>query len=118
MLIYGGFSCLVISKHSLFLLERSSAGKDLDVLVGYELAVCLVAKKAHGILGCIKRNVSSRWRDVILPLSFALGRPHLEYCVHLWAPLFKKGREKRQRSSRDGPAKGHKDDEGPGTSSL
>jgi len=54
------------------LLERSSVERDLGVLVDNRLTMnqqcALVAKKASGILGCIKRSVASRLREVLLPL--------------------------------------------------
>ena len=41
----------------------------------------LAAQKATCILGCIKRSVTSRSREVILPICSAVMRPHLEYCI-------------------------------------
>lgn len=61
-----------------------------------------VAKLPNRRLGCTSKGITSRDKELIIPLYPALVRLHLEYSVQFWSPPYKKrSREGPQRWSKD-----------------
>ena len=56
-----------------------------------------MARRPSGILGCIGKSVASRWRELILPLCWALVRPQLECWVQFWASRYERDKELLER---------------------
>ena len=75
-------------------MEHSPAKKNLALRVDGKLDMsqqcALTAQRANHILGCIERTVASRAREVILPLCSVLVRPHLEYCIQMQSPQYRR----------------------------
>ncbi|GAB0179737.1 cAMP-dependent protein kinase inhibitor alpha [Grus japonensis] len=109
-----------IPKHSYRLgkewIESGPQEKGLGVLIHEKLNMsrqcALAAQKANRVLGCIKRSMTSRSREVILPLYSALVRPHLEYPA-LGAPV-----QERHGAVGVSPEEGHEADQRAGAPLL
>ncbi|CAM4669521.1 unnamed protein product [Lepidochelys kempii] len=80
-------------------LEVTEEEKDLGVLVDHRMTMSrqcdMAVKKANAVLGCTSRD-----EEVLIPLYQALVRPHLEYCVQFWSPMFKKDEFKLEQVQR------------------
>jgi len=92
-------------------LRSSFAKRDLVVLVDTKFNMSqqyvLASKKVNSGLGCIRRNIASRSREVILPLDSALVRPHLKCCVQFGAPQYNRDIELLESSK--GPLRSLRD---------
>ena len=75
-------------------MEHIGKGKDLGIMVNSKLSasdqVTEARKKALRMLGVINRNVAYKSAEVITKLYCAFVRPHLEYCVQAWCPIYEK----------------------------
>ncbi|GAB0208161.1 cAMP-dependent protein kinase inhibitor alpha [Grus japonensis] len=99
-------------------IESSSEEKDLGILVDEKLDMswqcALTAQKANRILGCIKRSMASRLREVILPPYSILVRPP----PGVFCATPEPSAQERHGPVGAGPEEGHKDDQRAGTPLL
>ena len=74
------------------LLEATREEKDLGVIIDDQLKfrnhAAAAVKRANRVLGCIKRTIKYKEKEMIVPLYTALVRPLLEYGNVIWSPRF------------------------------
>ena len=85
-------------------LLKTSKEKDLGVTISADWKVSeqcgIAARKGNQLLGMIKRNITYREKNSIIPLYKSIVRPHLEYCIQAWRPHLKKDIDKLERVQR------------------
>ena len=76
------------------ILEKVQEEKDLGVMVHKAMngsrQVTEAVKKANRALAQLRRTISNKEIDTVIPIYKATVRPHLEYCIQTWAPYLKK----------------------------
>ena len=75
-------------------LDTTVKEKDLGVTISVDMKVSeqcgIAASKGNQIIGLIRRNITDKDKNLIIPLYKAIVRPHLEYCIQVWRPYRKK----------------------------
>ena len=78
--------------------------KDLGVTISANMKVSeqcsFTGSNGNQIRGLIKRNISYKKKELIIPLYKAIVRPHLEYCMQAWRPYRKTDIDTLERISR------------------
>ena len=76
------------------ILEKVQEEKYLGVMVHKAMngsrRVTEAVKKANRALAQLRRTISNKEIDTVIPIYKAAVRPHLEYCIQAWAPHLKK----------------------------
>ena len=85
-------------------LGRTIQEKDLGVTFSGDMKVSeqcrIAASKGSQIIWLIRRTITNKEKQLIVPLYKAIVRPHLEYCIQAWMPYRKKDIDKLERIKR------------------
>ena len=76
------------------ILSKAVKEKDLGVTMNANMKVSaqcrIAASKGNQVLGMIRRNITYKEKNLIVPLYKAIVRAHLEYCIQAWSPYLRK----------------------------
>ena len=109
LLNFGKYKCIHIGQGKMdeeykigdVVLGRTTQEKDLGVKFSADMKVSehcrIAASKGNHILWLIRRTITYKDKQLIVPLYKAIVRPHLEYCMQAWRPYRKKDIDKLER---------------------
>ena len=85
-------------------LGRTTQEKDLGVTFRADMKVSeqcrIAASKGNQIIWLIRRTITYKEKQLIVPMYKEIVRPHLEYCIQVWRPYCKKDIDKLERIQR------------------
>ena len=85
-------------------IDRTTPEKYLGVTFSADMKVSdqcgIAASKGNQILGLIRRTITYKEKQLIVPMYKAIVRPHLEYCIQAWRPYRKNDIDKLERMQR------------------
>ena len=109
LLNFGKFKCIYIGHGNMdeeykmgdAVLGRTTQEKDLGVTFSVDMKVSeqcgIVVSKGNKIVGLIRRTITYKEKQLIVPLYKAIVRPHLEYCIQAWRPHRKTDNDKLEK---------------------
>ena len=84
-------------------LGRTTQEKDLGVTFSGNMKITeqcqIAASKGNQILWLIRRTITYKEKQLIVPLYKAIVRPRLEYCIQAWRPYRKKDMHRQARKN-------------------
>ena len=70
--------------------KEKALGVSINANMKVSEQVIIAASKGNQVLGMIRRNITYKGKNLIVPLNKAIVRPHLEYCIQAWSPYLRK----------------------------